>query len=529
MKALIQKIQNHPFVQNFLRFFQGAEMDLSSIAVAYYLLVAIFPVFFLLSSLLPYLPIQVEDVLDFLKNALPGEIYDYLGAMVKNILTNPSSGWLGLSIATTLWTFSQSMIILQKAFNKAYGMEDHRDMIVGRLVGIVVGVILQVGLFLLVSVGFFGETIISFVNRFVDLDMKALKAILSWTQPWIFLGFILIIMMLYAFLPNVRIKKVRYVLPGTVFVVGVLAGTTNLVSLYLDQYMDKFESFQLVSYVLLLVVMVWFILIAQLLIVGAVLNASFQALDEPSFTARRGTLAGLIEKLKIFKRKKEKGVKGTQGLLVMDVDSTLIQEEAIDILGELAGVGPQVAAITERAMQGELDFEEALKARVALLKGLPETVFDLVLTKLHFNEGAEKLVEELHARGYKVGLVSGGFHENVDPLAKKLGIDYVKANKLEVKDGQLTGQVEGDIVTKTTKLAMLMAWAKENNLELSQTIAMGDGANDLPMIENAGIGIAYNAKPMVKAIAPYQIDTPDLYQVIEILDKVAQNPHEKDT
>ncbi|MGT2674757.1 phosphoserine phosphatase SerB [Streptococcus rupicaprae] len=231
----------------------------------------------------------------------------------------------------------------------------------------------------------------------------------------------------------------------------------------------------------------------------------------------------------MFKRKKEKGVKGTQGLLVMDVDSTLIQEEAIDILGELAGVGPQVAAITERAMQGELDFEEALKARVALLKGLPETVFDLVLTKLHFNEGAEKLVEELHARGYKVGLVSGGFHENVDPLAKKLGIDYVKANKLEVKDGQLTGQVEGDIVTKTTKLAMLMAWAKENNLELSQTIAMGDGANDLPMIENAGIGIAYNAKPMVKAIAPYQIDTPDLYQVIEILDKVAQNPHEKDT
>ena len=146
------------------------------------------------------------------------------------------------------------------------------------------------------------------------------------------------------------------------------------------------------------------------------------------------------------------------GLLVMDVDSTLIMEEGIDLLGEL------------------------------------------------------------HARGYKVGLVSGGFHETVDRLAEELGIDYVKANRLEIKNGFLTGRVLGEIVSKDTKVQMLKEWAQENNLELNQTIAMGDGANDLPMIQTAGIGIAFNAKPIVREQAPYQINVYDLYQVMDILD-----------
>lgn len=207
-----------------------------------------------------------------------------------------------------------------------------------------------------------------------------------------------------------------------------------------------------------------------------------------------------------------------KGLLVMDVDSTLIMEEGIDLLGEEAGVGAQVAAITERAMQGELDFEAALRERVALLKGLPEDIFAQIAERIHFTPGAEELVDELHKRGYKVGLVSGGFHETVDRLAEQLGIDYVKANRLEIQQGILTGQVLGEIVTKETKLAMLKAWAAENKLELNQTIAMGDGANDLPMIQAAGIGIAFMAKPIVREQAPYRIDVPDLSQVLEILD-----------
>ena len=207
-----------------------------------------------------------------------------------------------------------------------------------------------------------------------------------------------------------------------------------------------------------------------------------------------------------------------KGLLVMDVDSTLIMEEGIDLLGEEAGVGAQVAAITERAMRGELDFEVSLRERVALLKGLPEDIFDRIAERIHFTPGAEDLVKELHKRGYKVGLVSGGFHETVDRLAEQLGVDYVKANRLEIKQGLLTGQVLGEIVTRDTKLAMLNAWAAENNLELNQTIAMGDGANDLPMIQAAGMGIAFMAKPIVREQAPYQMQDRNIYRVIALLD-----------
>ncbi|HFI0119784.1 TPA: phosphoserine phosphatase SerB [Streptococcus suis] len=208
----------------------------------------------------------------------------------------------------------------------------------------------------------------------------------------------------------------------------------------------------------------------------------------------------------------------TKGLLVMDVDSTLILEEGIDLLGEEAGVGEEVAAITERAMRGELDFEEALRERVALLKGLPVTVFDRIMEKIHFTPGAADLVVELKNRGYKVAVVSGGFHETVDRLAAQLELDYVRANRLEVVDGLLTGQVLGEIVTKETKKACLEAWAVENGLELSQTIAMGDGANDLPMIQRAGIGVAFCAKPIVQEQAPYRINEKNLYKLIEILD-----------
>ncbi len=204
----------------------------------------------------------------------------------------------------------------------------------------------------------------------------------------------------------------------------------------------------------------------------------------------------------------------------MDVDSTLVQEEVIDLLGDEAGVGQQVADITERAMRGELDFRQALEERVATLEGLPESIFDKVYARIHFNKNAKELVAELHARGYKVGLVSGGFHETVDRLAAEAGIDYVKANHLEVVDGVLTGKTYGDIVTKEIKVQKLRDWAIENELVLSQTIAMGDGANDLPMIHEAGIGIAFCAKPIVRQQAPYQINEPDLYKVIEILDEV---------
>lgn len=217
-------------------------------------------------------------------------------------------------------------------------------------------------------------------------------------------------------------------------------------------------------------------------------------------------------------------MKKVKGLLVMDVDGTLIRQEGIDLLAQEAGAGEKVAEITAQAMNGELDFSASLEARVALLKGLEISAFQKILKQIEITQGAEGLITELHQRGYKVGLVSGGFHEVIDPIARSLGIDLVRANRLQVSDGRLTGKVLGEIITPVRKKEALLTWAKENHVSRSQTIAMGDGANDLPMIETAGIGIAFMAKPIVAERAPYRIQTRDLSLVLEILDQ-----HRKET
>ena len=212
-------------------------------------------------------------------------------------------------------------------------------------------------------------------------------------------------------------------------------------------------------------------------------------------------------------------MKKVTGLLVMDVDGTLIRQEGIDLLAQEAGVGEKVAEITAQAMNGKLDFAASLEARVALLKGLETSIFPKILEQIEVTPGAESLITELHQRGYKVGLVSGGFHEVIDTIARSLGIDLVRANRLQVSDGHLTGKVLGEIITPERKKESLLTWAKENHVPQSQTIAMGDGANDLPMIETAGIGIAFMAKPLVAERAPYRIEKRDLSLVLEILDQ----------
>ena len=212
-------------------------------------------------------------------------------------------------------------------------------------------------------------------------------------------------------------------------------------------------------------------------------------------------------------------MKEVTGLLVMDVDGTLVLQEGIDLLAQEAGVGEKVAEITTQAMNGELDFSASLEARVALLKGLETSIFPKILEQMEVTPGAETLITELHQRGYKVGLVSGGFHEVIDPIARSLGIDLVRANRLQTSDGRLTGEVLGEIVTPEMKKESLLTWARENHVPRSQTIAMGDGANDLLMIETAGIGIAFMAKPIVAERAPYRIEKRDLSLVLEILDK----------
>ena len=205
-------------------------------------------------------------------------------------------------------------------------------------------------------------------------------------------------------------------------------------------------------------------------------------------------------------------------LIVMDIDSTLINEEVIDLLGEEAGVGGRVAQITERAMRGELDFKQALEERVGLLTGLDKSVFDRTFARVTFTPGALELVEAAHTRGWKVGVVSGGFHEVADRIVAAAGIDYCLANRLEVVDGRLTGRLAAEIVTKERKLEALRTWAAELGLSMSQIVAMGDGANDIPMIQAAGTGIAFCAKPKTQAAAPHHIDERNLMLALPIIE-----------
>ena len=204
-------------------------------------------------------------------------------------------------------------------------------------------------------------------------------------------------------------------------------------------------------------------------------------------------------------------------LIVMDIDSTLINEEVIDLLGEEAGVGEQVAAITERAMRGEIDFKQAHEERVGLLAGLEQEVFDRTFERVTFTPGALELVQAAHERGWKVGVVSGGFHEVADRIVETAGIDYCLANRLEVVDGKLTGKLAAEIVTRERKLDALRSWAHELGLPLSQTVAMGDGANDIPMIQAAGTGIAFCAKPKTREAAPFAIDERNLMLAMDII------------
>ena len=204
-------------------------------------------------------------------------------------------------------------------------------------------------------------------------------------------------------------------------------------------------------------------------------------------------------------------------LVVLDADSTLIRNEVIELIADEAGRGAEVAEATEAAMRGEVDFASSLRSRVLALQGVPTARFERVLARIEPTPGVRELIEEVHARGGLVGGVSGGFHEILDTIAPALGVDFWRANRLEVAGEMLTGRVEGDIVDAEAKAATLRSWASEHGVPVSCTIAIGDGANDLRMMAAAGLGLAFNAKPAVRAQADLVIERVDLREVIALL------------
>lgn len=204
-------------------------------------------------------------------------------------------------------------------------------------------------------------------------------------------------------------------------------------------------------------------------------------------------------------------------LVVLDVDSTLIENEAIELLAAEAGTLEHVARVTERAMRGELDFSESLRERVSTLAGLPDSVFDSVRDRIRITTGVPDLVAGVHEAGGAICVVSGGFHELLDPVAHALALDDWVANRLEVRDGVLSGEVSGPIVDARTKADRLRAWADAWRIPLARTVAIGDGANDLDMMAAAGLGVAFDAKPAVRRRADVVLPDRDLSAVLPLL------------
>lgn len=215
-------------------------------------------------------------------------------------------------------------------------------------------------------------------------------------------------------------------------------------------------------------------------------------------------------------------------LVVMDVDSTLIQDEVIELIAEHAGVSAAVVEITERAMRGEIDFAAALHERVALLEGLDVEVLDQVRERIRLTPGARTMCRTLTTLGYHLALVSGGFLEVIAPIAQDLGIDHVVANRLDVREGKLTGKVIPPIVDRAGKAQALKDVAAEHNIPLSRTVAIGDGANDLDMLRVAGLGVAFNAKPVVRAQADTSVNVPYLDAVLYLLGITREQIEESD-
>lgn len=283
MKKLWIQLTERPLIKAFLHFYKESDSELTSVAVAYYWLISIFPLIMIAVNILPYFQIPISNFLIALKEFLPDSMFEVIEKIVREVLTQPSTGLLSFSVLSALWTFSKSMDFLQKAFNKAYGVAKNRGLISHQLMSLLVSFGLQVLFALALFLSMFGQMLLNFLKNYWQSDSILFDYLQDFTGPIIYILLFAILVMLYYFLPNVNVTSIRYILPGSIFVLVTLMLFLNIFSTSINTYVNHLVDVRFFSSIIVVVIMFWFILIAKILILGAVINASVLSLEDPRY------------------------------------------------------------------------------------------------------------------------------------------------------------------------------------------------------------------------------------------------------
>lgn len=281
MKQLWKQLTDRPLLKAFLHYYKASDSELTSVAVAYYWLISIFPILMIVVNILPYFQIPISNFLLTLKEFLPDTIYEVVTKIVREVLTQPSTGLLSFAILSALWTFSKSMNFLQKAFNKAYGIAKSRGIISHQLMSLLISLGLQVLFALALFLSMFGHMLFDILKNYWISENSLFTYLQDFTNPLMYAFLFAILIMLYYFLPNVKVGRIRYVLPGSLFVFVTLISLLTIFAAYFNNYVNYIVDVRFFSSIVVVVMMFWFILIAKILIIGAVINASVQSLKDP--------------------------------------------------------------------------------------------------------------------------------------------------------------------------------------------------------------------------------------------------------
>ena len=283
MKKWWKEQIDKPLLKAFLHYYQTSDSELTSVAVAYYWLISIFPLLLVVINILPYFQIPVSNFLNVTNGFLPDTVYDVVAKIVMEVLTQPSTGLLSFAVLSALWTFSKSMNYLQKAFNKAYGVAKSRGLIYQQLMSLFVSFGLQILFACALFLSVFGRILLDFLKNYWQSDNPIFVYLEDLTGPLVFTLIFAILVMFYYFLPNVKVRRIRYVLPGSIFVLLTLVLILNIFSASVNHYINNLVEVRFVSSIIFVVTMFWFILLAKILIIGAVINASVQSLKDLNF------------------------------------------------------------------------------------------------------------------------------------------------------------------------------------------------------------------------------------------------------